>query len=72
MVLWYCGCSHREIDKNLFQSMGGCMILKMALLTDKKGEKKTCKYLYKLYLEIITNVLLGHKANGPGIRNTNI
>jgi hypothetical protein len=52
--------------------MGGCMILKMALLTDKKGEKKTCKYLYKLYLEIITNVLLGHKANGPGIRNTNI
>jgi hypothetical protein len=37
---------------NLFQSTGGCMILKMTSLTDKKGEKKTCKYLYKLYLEI--------------------
>jgi hypothetical protein len=30
--------------------MEGWMILKMTLLTDKKGEKKACKYLHKLYL----------------------
>jgi len=34
-ILWYCGCSPKLRDgKNLFQSMGGYMILKMTLLTD--------------------------------------
>ena len=49
MVLWV----QSRWGGNLFQSIGGCMILKNDIvdrLKNNKKKKTTCKYFYKLYL----------------------
>ena len=63
-ILWYCGCSPKEVKK-LISEYGSLHDIKNNIIDRFKTAKKPCKYFYKLYLVTKIKLLLGHKKNGP-------